>query len=388
MGIRACRAEEGMAKIGIMATTDATTRNMEHVLFRISEILAQAHVIDLVGAKNASGRIAERFSIYAPEFPPSWMRFLPGWSVLSRVRLMRRYIREKKPDIVMAVSSIGVNGLAVALAGRMEGVPSVVRLTSDVFRICRTQPGALRKARMFLRNNILGRMSMILADKVVLLHAAQLPGVSGVFRPRKKFFVVPQPVSFPLSPDRAECRRSVLGSLGVPEGALVIGSTLRLDRDKKIPLMAEVIERVLSRNTAAHFIIVGEGEMKDWLRARLSGRTSVHFVPAMPRDDLARYYRSFDRLVHMSGSEGLANVIIEGIYFGLPVIASDSGIVTRAISANVSDDPEKLADMILDPSVRPVPLPPELEPERNAGLWLGLVEAVLAGANENKRRAA
>ncbi len=369
-----------MAIIGIIATTDATALNMEHVLFRIAETLATKHKIDLVGAEKVSARISSHFAIYAPQPSTGITRYLPGRSVLSRLHLMRNYIREKRPDMVMAVSSVGINGLAVALAGRIEHVPSAIRITSDIFRVWRTKAGWKHKVRMFIRNNLLGRLAILLADRVVILHDIQRKTLVNRIYPDSKFYTVPQPVSFPKSASREECRITLCRALKIPEKAFIIGSTMRLDADKKIDLMAEIIRNACRADPDVFFVLVGDGTRKNWLMETLQEEKRVCFIDTMPRDHLALYYQAFDKLIHLSGSEGLANVIIEALYCGTPVVATDSGNITRSLVSHISDDQKALTELVLKRGLRVDALPEMLYPEENNRLWLQLIKKTIATA--------
>jgi teichuronic acid biosynthesis glycosyltransferase TuaC len=71
--------------------------------------------------------------------------------------------------------------------------------------------------------------------------------------------------------------------------------------------------------------IVGEGEARDALqrqtaRLGLSGR--VHFAGARPQDELKDWYSAADALLLCSSREGWANVLLEAMACGTPVVAT------------------------------------------------------------------
>ena len=363
-----------MARIGIMVTQDATSLNMEHVLFRIATVLSKEHQVDLVGAKKVSERIERSFFIYDTEVNlPIIFKILPGKALWARAAQLNAYTAEKSPDMLLAISGIGVNGLAVALVGRKKSIPSAVRVTSDIFEIFKTQFSIGEKIKMFVRNNLLGRISMALADKVVLLHESQITGLSKAGFNRKKFFVAPQPVDFPTVENPEKSRKETRSLLGIPDDAYVVGSALRLHSDKKIELMEGCIQEVLSKDESVYFVIAGDGDRRKWLESRLTSNR-VKFIGELKRDELARFYVAFDKVIHMSGSEGLANVIIEALYFEKPVVATDSGPVTKAILGKVSDRRDELVAAIINRDMKAQDLPDSLSTKKNTSLWLSLID--------------
>ncbi|MGH8501167.1 MAG: glycosyltransferase family 4 protein [Gammaproteobacteria bacterium] len=74
-------------------------------------------------------------------------------------------------------------------------------------------------------------------------------------------------------------------------------------------------------------IVAGDGEMKDELvrfAASLGVAGRVTFAGAVPHEDLPCYYNAADALVLASSREGMANVLLESLACGTPVIATRS----------------------------------------------------------------
>lgn len=347
-----------MAKIGLITSQDVSARNMEHVTFRIAEILETRHDLTLLCTKQASPRIQKNFHLF-----PCPDKGTPlGW----RLRHIRRYVREERPDLLISLSSIGINGLAAAWTGRKTGIPTAVRLTSDVFQVWKTEPSARRKLRLFIRNNLLGQMAMRLADKVVILHDTQKRGLN---LPPEKLYTVPQPVTFP-DTRTAPIRKN----LGIPEDAYVVGSMMRLDDNKRTDLLVEIIEK---SPPDTWFLIAGDGTKKPWLQKKLENTGHVIFAGEIPRDDLAGYYKSCDVVLHLSKSEGLSNVIAEALYFQKPVLATDSGAITRALTRNICRTTDEFSEKIEKRSAVIDSLPDNLKPQNNSALWLDLVDCLV-----------
>lgn len=360
-------------RVTMIGSQYADRRNMEHLVYRIGEILDEFHSIEVVGPQRVSSRIADRFPC------ASWNDIQPGlfWRFLCRDPITRRIVRlvlhgkSSRPDVLLALGSIGVNGLAAAVAGRILGVPSVVRLTSDIFRVYTTKRGWKAKLRLFIRNNLLGRLSMRLADRVLLLHEAQCQEVAACGVPPRKIRVTPQPIKF--AAQDASSNKDVRMELGIEPQAKVILSTMRLDTDKHIELLIEVINRVLeaTERPNCHFIIVGDGESKTRVeQATQHYREKVHIVGERPNTQLPNYYQAANVYLHLSKGEGLSNCLVEALYFRLPVIASDSGTITRGMISLILNDPHLIANAILTGEVPIDPLPEALLPDDNRISWL------------------
>jgi glycosyltransferase involved in cell wall biosynthesis len=76
----------------------------------------------------------------------------------------------------------------------------------------------------------------------------------------------------------------------------------------------------------ADLLIAGDGEEEGNLReqvARLGFDDRVTFLGALGQDDLARVYNAVDIMVLASSREGWANVLLESMACGTPVVATD-----------------------------------------------------------------
>jgi teichuronic acid biosynthesis glycosyltransferase TuaC len=90
----------------------------------------------------------------------------------------------------------------------------------------------------------------------------------------------------------------------------------------------ELVIRALPDLPGWHLVIVGEGECREELRAlahELGLADRVRFAGAVPQSRLPTYYGAADALVLASSSEGLANVILESLACGTPVVATRVG---------------------------------------------------------------
>ena len=112
---------------------------------------------------------------------------------------------------------------------------------------------------------------------------------------------------------------------GIPPGRLVILAAGRLNRGKNILLLAEAVDLVLRQGVDAHLVCAGDGEDRAAVVRRLGRRSTCpgSVAPA----ELARLYASADLFALPSRIEEAANVLLEALASGLPVlVARDSGM--------------------------------------------------------------
>jgi len=88
----------------------------------------------------------------------------------------------------------------------------------------------------------------------------------------------------------------------------------------------DLVIRALAGLPDCQLVIVGEGPERARLEAlatTLGVASRVRLVGAKPHDEMAQYYSAADALVLASSREGWANVLLEAMACGTPVIASN-----------------------------------------------------------------
>ncbi len=158
-------------------------------------------------------------------------------------------------------------------------------------------------------------------------------------------------------------RRQARASLGVPDGALVVGTAARLDPVKDLPVLIDAVGRVRRAGVPIALAIIGEGPERGTVEAAIRAHgveDAVHLLGYRP--DVRALLAGLDVYVNSSISEGISLTILEGMAAALPVVATkvggtpevvldgETGVLVPARSA------EALADAILglarDPAAR------------------------------------
>jgi glycosyltransferase involved in cell wall biosynthesis len=240
------------------------------------------------------------------------------WADLLVLGRLYRAIREFRPAIVHTHTAKA--GFVGRVAARLAGVPVVVHTFHG--HVLRGYFGAIKTAfyrwlerALARRSNVLLAVSDAVKNDLVALRVA----------PADKIRVMP--LGLPLAPLTGDLPRGRLRSAhAVPEDAPLIGVVGRLVPIKDIGTFLEAAARLRPRLPAAHFAIVGDGELRHELAARteqlgLGGR--VHFYGW--RREMGEVYGDLDLVVNCSRNEGTPVALIEAMAAGRPVVATAVG---------------------------------------------------------------
>ncbi len=163
--------------------------------------------------------------------------------------------------------------------------------------------------------------------------------------------------------DRASARQALADELRLPSDMLFVGDTLsagdtlfvgmvsRLMEAKGIPDALEAFAQVRDAFPNAHFVIAGDGPLRDEIEAQitasdLSGR--VHLLGW--RDEPLRIVAALDLLLMPSTREGFGITLLEAMSQSVPVIGSTASAIPEVIIHNETgltvppNDPDALAD--------------------------------------------
>lgn len=80
--------------------------------------------------------------------------------------------------------------------------------------------------------------------------------------------------------------------------------------------------------------IIGEGMLSFYKKNPLNIINEIHISDTIPFEKLIKVYQETDIVIITSTNEGLPNVLLEALNYGIPVIASDAGDCQEVLSKN------------------------------------------------------
>ncbi len=273
--------------------------------------------------------IQQGIHVYHPRFLsiPGLLRGLDGWSMaLSSFFLLRR-LKHDGARLIDAHFAYP-DGEAASRLGRWLGLPVTITLRGT--EVPHSQKPALRPRlsralqaaiRVFAVSDSLRRLAIELGT------AAEKIEVVGNGVDTTCFHPV----------DRVAARQKY----GLQVNARVLVSVGALVERKGMHRVVDCLPTLIERHPGLHYLIVGgaspEGDNRaelDAQVARLGLAERVHFAGVLPPDELKWALSASDVFVLSTRNEGWANVFLEAMACGLPVVSTDVGgnaeVVSRA----------------------------------------------------------
>lgn len=155
----------------------------------------------------------------------------------------------------------------------------------------------------------------------------------------------------------AECllsNNSIRKELNLPDNSFLVGNVGRFVNAKNHMRLLEIFNNVLQINSNSFLILVGEGELVEKVRIRVSElgiENNVFFLGV--RNDIPQLMKELDVFVLPSLYEGLGMVLVEAQAAGTKCIASNKVPIHSDIGLNMIDfidlkkDDEYWANMII-----------------------------------------
>jgi glycosyltransferase involved in cell wall biosynthesis len=140
-------------------------------------------------------------------------------------------------------------------------------------------------------------------------------------------------------PDRAAVPGGAaeLAALGIPEGAPVVGNVAALTEHKDHATLVDAMALARPRVPEARLLILGEGELRGALEARVRERgIADRVVFGGFRRDLDRVMPAFSLFCLSSRLEGLGTSLLDAMCFALPIVATTAGGIPEAVADGVS----------------------------------------------------
>lgn len=265
--------------------------------------------------------VQQGFDVYHPRFfsVPGLFKAWDGFFMaLGSYRLFARLKQREGFDIIDAHFAYP-DGYAATLLGKWFKAAVTITLRGTEVPLAR-EPARRRRIVHALAR----------ADRVFSVAEALKRFVTGLGADADKILVVGNGVdSRKFSPmAKAEAR----AALGLPSDALLLITVGGLVERKGFHRVIELLPELRRQFPNLAYLIVGGASAEgDW-RAKLEAQVAqlglneaVYFLGAMPSEQLRAPLSAADVFVLASRNEGWANVLLEAMACGLPVVATDVG---------------------------------------------------------------
>lgn len=129
-----------------------------------------------------------------------------------------------------------------------------------------------------------------------------------------------------LAPIPPNQRLEYRASRGIPSGAPLVGTVIRFSGEKRPWLWMDIAEQVLRAVPDAHFLMVGDGPLRQQIARRAGSSALAGRLHVVGRERQAlTAISTMDIFLLTSCVEGLPNVLIEAQAQGVPVVTTQAG---------------------------------------------------------------
>lgn len=243
----------------------------------------------------------------------SWQAVLNN---TRRIRVLRRLLRETKPDV--GVAMMATANVTLALAG--IGLPTK-KIGSE-----RTYPPAMPLGRAW---ETIRRWVYPLMDGLVAQTQQSAAWLSRN-APAAQIKVFPNPLLYPLSDQEPRLPPTkVLHDISCMRLLLAVG---RLGEEKRFDRLLNAFASIYESNPDWLLVILGEGPERNSLEAQAKalGIDQRVFLPGAV-GNVGEWYKAADLYVLTSRFEGFPNTLVEALAHGLPAVAVDCETGPREI---------------------------------------------------------
>jgi glycosyltransferase involved in cell wall biosynthesis len=234
-------------------------------------------------------------------------------------------LRRQQPDIAHThTSKAGVLG---RIAARLAGVSIIIHTVHSPPVHDRQHP--LVRGTSYLAERL---CSALTHHFITVADGQRRQIIASGISPSARITTIPFGIDlndFPVDP--AATRSRIRQTLGIADDAFVTISIGELTPDKGFDLLIQTA-LAIRRSSRAVFLIAGTGMLAGQLAAEIKAHALGEGVRLLgPRDDIPDLLAAADVYLQTSWREGLSRALIEAMFSGLPVIATDAGATADVV---------------------------------------------------------
>ncbi len=255
-----------------------------------------------------------------PLIPKFGMNLAPWGMALACLPRLRQQIRQGQDFDLIDAHYFYPDGVAATLLGRWLNKPVVITARGSDLNVLPRYPWPRTQIQQAARQ----------AAHVITVSASLKQQLMTLGTPENHITVLRNGVDLTLFQPtaRADTRQQL--SLSDQQSLLVSVGHLVPKKGHDLAI------RAIAALPSAQLLIIGSGpEQKNLERlvSDLGLNTRVWFKPHLPQTELAAYYSAADALILASASEGWANVLLEALACGTPVVSTAVGGSPELVTA-------------------------------------------------------
>lgn len=242
-------------------------------------------------------------------------------SNISAIRDLIKLIRKHHYDVVHTHSTIG--GICGRLAAYWLGVPFVVH-TLHGFSYHEAMP----RWKQFLLKRIEAFFSLLTDIVITVCDNNQQEALENKLVPKEKVVTIYSGIDF----ERFNLKESfpdIRQVLSIPEESYIVGFVGRLCYQKAPERFIQAAKEILLKRKDVHFILVGDGPLRNELESLAMPRQNIHFLGM--REDIPAIMSAIDVFALTSRYEGLGRSLTEAMYCRKAVVAANVNGVSELV---------------------------------------------------------
>jgi glycosyltransferase involved in cell wall biosynthesis len=293
-------------------------RNMMNHIVPLSQV---DEITRIIVVRDTAGFPIEKVEYHCP--PPWTLKFLPAAYIMKLLLLIRLALREK-PSLLLSFK-IFPHGIMTLLTGKITGIPTGVELLGGAVEVLDVGIPAIGT---FSYTGGIPPISYKSRFLLPIVNTFDIIVVKGNYTrnflihhgiPAEKIVIVPNIVDNSIHPKERDKQFDVL-------------TLARLEPVKHIEVLIRAISIVQQSIPDIQVAIVGDGADREELEAltrELGLEDHITFTGFQP--DVERWFNQSRLFVLTSEREGFPHTVIESMFCGIPVIASNCGDISDVI---------------------------------------------------------
>ncbi len=237
------------------------------------------------------------------------------------------YLKRCRPNFLINFSGPMIVVPLITGLGRLFDVPVAARLPGNTFGEYKLFNG-FRRVFIYFFRNLMGEFSLKLVSRLVVMGPLEKKRLIRRGLVGEKISIIPPFIEKELISEGGS-----KSTLGFPVGCKIVLFVGRVTRLKGADRLEKIAKEVGKQREDIVFCVVGDGEYRE----RLEKLENVRYVGIVDSKEMNKYYEAADLLVHPSRAEGLPNVVLEALSFGVPVVASNVGEMPWVVSNTFND---------------------------------------------------